>query len=163
MNNPYVDYYVKQAGSGLSGFRGMRRQRGYGIFSSIAKVILPFLKSAGKSAAKQGIKLAKENITADHLKTLGKAGAELALSTLTQSGSGRRRYKRRRRTAKCSKRRRIPRRRAARRRKKRIVRKLKRAPRRRKPKSIRKKKIKCGKRRRRSRKLVDRGSSLDII
>ena len=141
----------------------MRRQRGYGIFSSIAKVVLPFLKSAGKSAAKQGLKLAKENITADHLKTLGKAGAELALSTLAQAGSGRRRYKRRRRKAKRSKRRRMPRRKAARRRRRKIIRKKNRVHRRRKPKAIRRRKVKCAKRRRQSRKLVERGSTLDII
>ena len=145
MNNPYLQYYVNQAGSGLSGFRGMRVQKGYGFFSVIAKTLLPFLKSAGKTAAREGVRLAKENITTDHLKTLGKAGTELAFSALKQSGSGRRSYKRRRRRFRSSIGRRMPKRKAARR--KRIVKAAK--LRRKKTTSTKRKAIKCAKRRRR--------------
>ena len=48
-NNPYIDYYTNQAGSGISGFQGYKYQRGHGFFSSIFRnILMPLGKYFGK-------------------------------------------------------------------------------------------------------------------
>jgi len=43
-SNPYINYYVNQAGSGIGGFQGVRFQRGQGWFGNLFKnAILPLL------------------------------------------------------------------------------------------------------------------------
>lgn len=106
--NPLAEYYVNQAGTGLSGFSGLRYQRGNGWFTNIlSRVGLPILKFLGKQALSSGL-----NIASDALE--GKAIKESALSEIKntgrntlgfikqladQSGSGRKRKKARRTTS----------------------------------------------------------------
>ena len=47
-----------QSGSGFPVFSGSRRQRGGGILGSIAKSVLPALKSAGKAVGKRAMRQA---------------------------------------------------------------------------------------------------------
>ena len=52
----YENYYLSQTGSGLPYFSGAAYQKGYGlggIFSSIAKTVLPLIKSGAKAIGKQ--------------------------------------------------------------------------------------------------------------
>ena len=53
----YEDYYVSQAGSGLSVFAGSRRQRGHGFMSGLMRMaapLLPLLKKGVQSVLKKG-------------------------------------------------------------------------------------------------------------
>lgn len=58
------DYYLRQAGSGLPAFVGSPvYQRGHGlgnIFSGLAKMIVPVLKTAGKKVLRQGLQSGTE-------------------------------------------------------------------------------------------------------
>src|SRR6476619_6242725 len=63
----YENYYISQAGSGLSFFQGSRGQRGHGIGSTLAglfKSALPMLKrglaSFGKSAISGALQVASD-------------------------------------------------------------------------------------------------------
>ena len=52
----YQNYYLNQVGHGLPYFNGAKYQQGYGlgnIFSSIAKTVLPLVKSGSKAIGKQ--------------------------------------------------------------------------------------------------------------
>ena len=52
----YQNYYLNQVGHGLPYFSGTRYQQGYeieNIFSSIAKTVLPLVKSGSKAFGKQ--------------------------------------------------------------------------------------------------------------
>jgi hypothetical protein len=57
MDNPYTEYYFKQAGNGLVGFSGHRYQSGNGFFGKILKYVKPALRYIGKQgwSAFQGI------------------------------------------------------------------------------------------------------------
>jgi len=48
MTNPYIKYYINQAGSGLSVYQGSRNQKGHGFFRSAFNFIKPGLKYLGK-------------------------------------------------------------------------------------------------------------------
>lgn len=73
MSNNYQEYYCFQAGSGLPGFQGLRYQKGYGFFGRLLRgTILPFLKTAGKKAAKEGIGLAEDLMAGQKIKTAAK-------------------------------------------------------------------------------------------
>lgn len=48
MDNPYIEYYERQAGSGISGYAGNRYHNGRGIFGKILKKIAPALKYIGR-------------------------------------------------------------------------------------------------------------------
>lgn len=53
----YEDYYVSQAGSGLSVFAGARRQRGHGFMSGLLRLaapLLPMLKRGVQTVLKKG-------------------------------------------------------------------------------------------------------------
>ena len=48
MENPYIDYYMKQAGSGITGYAGTRYHVGNGFFGKILKNLKPALKYIGR-------------------------------------------------------------------------------------------------------------------
>lgn len=108
-SNPYTNYYVNQAGSGISGFQGVRFQRGQGFFGNIFKsAILPLLKYLGPKILNTGASIASDAIEGENvmssLKKRGKAAAmqmsgDVANRALkfAQTGKGR---KRRRKTNK---------------------------------------------------------------
>lgn len=55
----YDDYYGKQAGYGLSVFKGSGHQRGGGLgnfLAGLGRTILPLLKQTGKSILKEGVR-----------------------------------------------------------------------------------------------------------
>ena len=107
--NPYASYYVNQAGSGLSGFSGVRYQRGHGffgrLFSGVGSFVKDLLPAIGKRALPSGIALAQdilsgENVLKSAKSRLIEAGKNVADETLekiksrVQSGSGYRKRKR---------------------------------------------------------------------
>src|SRR6266699_2956783 len=104
MSNPYLNYYVTQAGDGLSFFSGSRYQRGRGIGSFLARLfrtaLLPAIKSTGKYLGKQalhtGVDIAQDVLGGAPLKeaTLARisdAGDRVigAAKKKLQTGSGR--------------------------------------------------------------------------
>ena len=48
MENPYYDYYLNQAGNGISVYAGNRYQNGNGFFGKILKHLKPALKYIGR-------------------------------------------------------------------------------------------------------------------
>ena len=56
MSNSYINYYLNQAGSGLSTFEGVRYQRGNGFFGRLLSgAILPALRFLGRKALSTGV------------------------------------------------------------------------------------------------------------
>ena len=100
--NPYIDYYVNQAGSGLRGFSGTRYQRGYGWFSRLfSSAILPALKFLGKKSLSAGINVADDVLAGKNVKESlktraiegGKETAKAAIdrgNKFLQTGKGKR-------------------------------------------------------------------------
>ena len=101
MNNPYLEYYREQAGSGLSGFQGVKFQRGHGFFGRIlSKAIYPLMRFLGKTALSTGADIASDVINDDvnwkdsiknRLKETGKNIANEGISkvrSFAQKGSG---------------------------------------------------------------------------
>lgn len=50
----YEDYYVSQAGSGLSVFAGARRQRGHGLMGGLLRMAAPLVKQGVQTLLKKG-------------------------------------------------------------------------------------------------------------
>lgn len=104
------DYYLSQAGSGISGFSGIRYQRGSGFFGRlISGGILPIIKKVlpylGKKAMDVGLDIADDVMGGENfkesaqkrLKGSAKGVAADAIAKMKQMrGSGIRRRKRRR-------------------------------------------------------------------
>jgi len=71
--NAYLSYYTNQAGNGLSGFEGVRYQKGHGFFgrliSSFAKPLLGYL---GKKLLHTGTNIATDVLAGQNFKTSGK-------------------------------------------------------------------------------------------
>lgn len=105
MANPYIDYYSAQAqyGGALSGFAGVRTQRGHGFFgrliSGIGSFVKDLLPSIGKRALPSAINLAQDVIAGENVgqaakRRLKEAGRNIAdetldkLKTRLQTGSG---------------------------------------------------------------------------
>ncbi|RWS08782.1 uncharacterized protein B4U79_15200, partial [Dinothrombium tinctorium] len=111
--NPYTQYYVNQAGNGISGFQGQRFQRGHGFFGRIfSGAILPALKFLGKHALSAGINVAQDSLHGakfkDSLKNrVREAGFNAADQALerakmyAQTGRGLKRKKKKCKTKKC--------------------------------------------------------------
>jgi len=107
MYNPYIIYYKEQAGSGLTGFQGVRYQKGHGFFGRLLnKAIYPLLRFFGKQALNTGVNIASDVIENDQdwkesaknrfketSKNVIKAGLDRARK-YQQEGSGRRKRKR---------------------------------------------------------------------
>lgn len=62
MSDSLAKYYENQAGSGISGFQGIRFQKGHNIFGRALKFIFPVLKLLGKQVLNKGISVAEDVI-----------------------------------------------------------------------------------------------------
>ena len=61
MINPYFEYYVNQAGSGLTAFEGIQYQRGHGFFGSLfTNILKPLGKFLGRHALSTGVRVGKD-------------------------------------------------------------------------------------------------------
>ena len=110
MINPYSEYYVEQAGSGLPGFAGVKYQRGHGFFGRLfSGAILPILKYLGKRALGTGLDVASDalegqNVKEAALRRMKETGSDVARDAIArgrsylQSGSGIIRRRKRNRT-----------------------------------------------------------------
>ena len=58
--SPMINYYVRQAGTGLHGYEGIRYQRGHGFFGSALKFLMPALKTVGKAVLNTGANVASD-------------------------------------------------------------------------------------------------------
>ncbi|KAF4529668.1 hypothetical protein B566_EDAN017509 [Ephemera danica] len=72
--NPYVSYYVNQAGSGIGPvFQGAAHQRGFGFFGNLFRAVFPLFKSGAKAigteALNAGFGLLRDKINQKDLKT----------------------------------------------------------------------------------------------
>ena len=108
----YENYYVDQSGNGLPVFVGSRGQRGHGlgsILSGLFRSALPMIRRGlatfGKHALKTGLEIANDVVAGDTLKDSAKRrvpeGIKRFATTsnfFNQSGSGRRRIGKRKRT-----------------------------------------------------------------
>lgn len=81
----YEDYYSKQAGSGLPVYSGARVQRGYGlgsILGSLARSVMPLLKTGAKTLGKQaltsGMQIAGDMLGGQNFKQSAKRRAKEA-------------------------------------------------------------------------------------
>ncbi|GFY77377.1 uncharacterized protein F54H12.2 [Trichonephila inaurata madagascariensis] len=79
----YEDYYVNQAGNGLSYYQGQSFQKGYGIggwFKRLFRTALPFLtrgaKSVGKEVLKTGTQIANDLLEGQNLEDAAKHRAK---------------------------------------------------------------------------------------
>jgi hypothetical protein len=106
-SNPYIPYYVKQVGSGISHYQGVKFQHGKGFFGNLWKsALLPFLKYAGREGARASLGVAEDALAGKNMKQSAKTrfgatgkliGADAikrAHNLLDQEGSGRRRKRR---------------------------------------------------------------------
>lgn len=103
--NAFKDYYLKQAGCGLPVYAGSRHQKGHGIFSNLFRFAVPLLKKAGIGLAKHllntgsnilGDVSAGEPIKQAAKKRFIETGKNVLSSIgFKQSGSGKRRGKKR--------------------------------------------------------------------
>src|SRR5258706_7950501 len=71
------EYYFKQAGNGITGYSGLRYQRGNGFFGRfISGGVLPFLKSVlpyiGKNVFATGANIAEDMINGENFKSSAK-------------------------------------------------------------------------------------------
>lgn len=80
LGNPYTNYYVNQAGNGISGFEGIRYQRGNGFFGNILKsAALPLLKYLGRQVLSTGVDVAKDVMDGEPIKEAFKARSKAKL------------------------------------------------------------------------------------
>lgn len=71
--NPYLNYYITQAGSGIPGFSGVRFQRGRGIFGKLfTSSLLPLLKTLGGHVLSAGTNVARDYLKGDSIKESAK-------------------------------------------------------------------------------------------
>jgi hypothetical protein len=107
-SNPYTNYYVNQAGSGLAGYKGVRFQRGNGLFTDIFKnALMPILRYLGKRTLETGTGIYEdaikgENILQSTKKRFKKTAQEIAgdvaerATRFAQTGEGRKKQRGRR-------------------------------------------------------------------
>ena len=88
----YEKYYLSQVGHGMPYFSGARIQQGYGLgnfFSSIAKSVLPLVKSRAKAIGKQvlqsGVDFASDVLSGKNAQQTAIDGAKAAGSNLLQA------------------------------------------------------------------------------
>ena len=101
------EYYINQAGNGLSVFQGSPYQRGYGWFGRLIKGlnVLPILKYIGKKVFEGGVNISKDIMSGESIKDSAKQQLKTTTSDIVgdifdkiaQKGKG---NKRRRRTLK---------------------------------------------------------------
>jgi len=69
MSNSYINYYLDQAGSGLSTFEGVRYQRGNGFFGRLLSgAILPALRFLGRKALNTGVNVGMDVLDGHNFK-----------------------------------------------------------------------------------------------
>jgi len=69
MSNSYINYYLNQAGSGLSAFEGVRYQRGNGFFGRLLSgAILPALRFLGRKALSTGVDVGMDALEGNNIK-----------------------------------------------------------------------------------------------
>jgi hypothetical protein len=106
-SNPYINYYVNQAGGGINGFQGVRFQKGKGFFGDLFRdSIMPILRYLGKKAMDTGSGIFNdavkgENILLSTKNRLKRTARDIAgdigerATRYAQTGTGRRRKRRR--------------------------------------------------------------------
>lgn len=72
MSNPYMEYYVSQAGSGLTAYSGYRYQRGHGFFGSLWNILKPLGKYLGKKFLSTGVSIGSDYLSGDNIKESAK-------------------------------------------------------------------------------------------
>jgi len=99
----FTSYYVNQAGTGITGYSGIRYQKGHGFFGKIfSSAVLPILKYLGKKALSTGVSIGADVLQGENLKKtmkkrLKSTGLDIAedalekLRNYKQTGSGKRR------------------------------------------------------------------------
>ena len=99
----FTNYYVNQAGTGITGYSGIRYQKGHGFFGKIfSSAVLPILKYLGKKALSTGVSVGADVLQGENLKKtmkkrLKSTGLDIAedalekLRNYKQTGSGKRR------------------------------------------------------------------------
>ena len=88
--NPYITYYSNQAGSGISGFQGVRFQRGAGFFGNVFKsAVLPLLKYFGRQALSTGADIATDAMDGENIIESMKTRGKQASRTIANDAIGR--------------------------------------------------------------------------
>ncbi|MDI9311994.1 MAG: hypothetical protein QM535_17405 [Limnohabitans sp.] len=109
----FESYYITQAGSGLSGFRGVRYQRGYGFFGRLLSgAVYPMLRFLGKNLLKTGANVANDllesgdfskdnfkNVAMRNVKSRSKEAFDEAVDSIKKKIRGEGRRKRVKRTS----------------------------------------------------------------
>ena len=107
MASQYDEYYVNQAGSGLTAYHGLQYQRGHGFFGTLfSSIIKPLGKYLGKQALNTGVKLGSDFLSGENFKDSFKKNIKLTgekilddgysrAKKFAQSGKGRKRRRRR--------------------------------------------------------------------
>ena len=102
-NNPYIDYYKNQAGSGMTVYEGLQYQRGHGFFGSLfSNIIKPLGKWLLPKALSTGVRVGNDLLKGEKMKdslkrNLKITGEEMLDDGLerakkfVQTGKGRRR------------------------------------------------------------------------
>ena len=63
MDKQLVHYYTQQVGTGITGFQGVKYQRGHGFFGRLlSKAVFPVLRFLGKHALSTGANIASDVI-----------------------------------------------------------------------------------------------------
>lgn len=102
--NPYLNYYVNQAGNGYAPYSGVRYQRGNGFlgrwFGKALSAVLPAIKYIGKKGLKtvfdigtdlakgEDIKVATKRRLKEVTKDIANEGAEKINEVIDQTGRG---------------------------------------------------------------------------
>ena len=108
----YEAYYLDQSGSGIPVFSGSRGQRGHGLgslFSGLFRSAVPMIKRGlatfGKHALKTGLEIANDVVGGESLKQAARRRVPEGIkrfassnNLINQTGSGRKRTKRRKRS-----------------------------------------------------------------
>lgn len=66
MDNPYMSYYIEQAGSGISGYSGSRYQHGNGFLGKIFKSLKPALKYFGREGIKTASSIGRDLLNGEN-------------------------------------------------------------------------------------------------
>src|SRR5882762_4621808 len=86
MENPYVDYYINQAGTGISGFVGTRYQRGNGFFGRIFRKIKPALKYITKKGIRAAANIGQDILDGENFTESSKKHFENTARLMAQDG-----------------------------------------------------------------------------
>jgi hypothetical protein len=112
VSNPYINYYSNQAGKGISGFEGVRWQRGRGFFGTVFKsAIMPMLHYLGKHIMEAGTGIYNDVASGQNILESGKTRFKRTAQTMageaaerlgkfSQTGQGKRKRRRVRRKTK---------------------------------------------------------------